>query len=283
MTNELLPEYTRRMKPPVFAALSQRGFIPSGRGDWKQTVTPAGMQPNIIADGGVWVPDWDDEYYSLMSKMSFRKLLRLMLAHPEGIAKDDAVDICAEPKLTQRLTYLERTDIAEQVSGARWRLKCSVDNLGPTFERYVASVFLREFSCPAEWGIKLKDFPSGDLDVLAVWQAGFCYVECKTKNPTAIGEDELRQFLIRTRDLRPSPAILLVDTEDEVTRLIDGIGRMMEFGPFSARYDKKNAALGCLFHKGQYVFVTNATPSVKARLARCLRYYGRDVGGDWRM
>lgn len=46
------------------------------------------------------------------------------------------------------------------------------------------------------------------------------------------------------------------------------------------RYDRQRAELGCVFCQGQYIFVTNAVPSVRAKLGRCLRYCGRNVAAE---
>lgn len=63
----------------VEAVLRQRGFLVVARGDYGQTVAPDDMQPTKLLSTGACLPDWDDKFYDLISKISVRKMLRFIL------------------------------------------------------------------------------------------------------------------------------------------------------------------------------------------------------------
>lgn len=262
----------------VDASLRQRGFVIAARGDYAQTIAPAGMQPFKMLSSGACMPDWNDEFYRSMSKISLRKMFRFMLTHPQGVSEVELSNELHQESTTihKRVLYLEKTGVIRKCDKNRWCLSHAVDNFGPTYERYVKSTFEREFRWSTEWGIELEDFEYGDFDVLATIASTLCYVECKTSRPEDVGEKQLRYFLQRSQDLAPEIAILLLDTEDSLDKpleqlenILTRITRWKPEKPFfiePARF--AGVHFGC-----RRIFVTNAKPSVVHNLRLCLRFY----------
>ncbi|GAJ05136.1 unnamed protein product, partial [marine sediment metagenome] len=141
----------------VETTLRQRGFAIADRGDCKYTIAPDSMQPTKMLSNGAYLPDWDNDYYALMGKDSFRKMLRFILSHQNDVSENELCSALQQiqSKISERLTYLNKLGLIEEHGNKRWHLVKPPNNFGPTFERYVKSVFKREFSCVAEWGIKL--------------------------------------------------------------------------------------------------------------------------------
>lgn len=129
----------------VDASLRQRGFVIVARGDYTQTIAPVGMQPGRILSSGACVPDWDNDFYMHMSKISQRKMLRFMLAHPEGVSKMGFSNELRQERTTvhRRVLHLEKAGIIRECDENRWCLSQAIDNFGPTYERYVKSIFER--------------------------------------------------------------------------------------------------------------------------------------------
>ncbi|MBU2608641.1 MAG: hypothetical protein KKF26_04915 [Chloroflexi bacterium] len=199
------------------------------------------------------------------------------------MSREELIKTCDEQTLGKYLTYLHEESVCSEVNGL-WIVNQKIDNFGPTFERYIALVMEREFACPAEWGIGLDNFPSGDFDVLAVCQSILSYIECKTTKPTSITEDELSQYIKRVRDLGSKLSILLIDTEDDIISLAERLRDVIEKlqgvpSGINMRSGTKRQPV-CLFYHGQYIFVANNHPSVKTELGICLNYYGRNVSRD---
>ena len=269
----------------VDASLRQRGFVIAARGDYAQTIAPAGMQPSGILSSGACIPDWDNDFYRRMSKISHRKIFRFMLVHPQGVSEVDLSDGLQQESTTihSKVLYLEKAGVIRECDESRWCLSQAIDNFGPTYERYVKSVFEKEFRWSAEWGIELKGFKHGDFDVLATIASTLCYVECKTSRPEDVGDKQLRFFLQRIQDLAPEIAILLLDTEDPLDKPLEQLENILTVitrkalaepswkpeKPFfiePARF--AGVHFGC-----RRIFVTNAKPSVVHNLRLCLQYY----------
>ncbi|MFO7995609.1 MAG: hypothetical protein R6U93_00450 [Dehalococcoidia bacterium] len=269
----------------VDASLRQRGFVIAARGDYAQTIAPAGMQPGQILSSGACMPDWDNDFYRRMSKISQRKMLRFMLAHPEGVSEVDLSNELQQERTTvhKRVLHLEKAGVIRECYENRWCLSQAIDNFGPTYERYVKSIFEREFSWSAEWGIELEDFAYGDFDVLATTASTLCYVECKTSRPQDVRDEQLRFFLQRSQDLAPEIAVLLLDTEDSLDKpleqlenILTGI-RRKEMAKPSQKPEKpffiEPARFAGVHFGCRRIFVTNAKPSVVHNLRLCLKFY----------
>jgi hypothetical protein len=269
----------------VDASLRQRGFVIAARGDYTQTIAPADMQPSRILSSGACMPDWDDNFYRSMSKISQRKMFRFMLAHPEGVSEVDISNELRQEVTTihKRVLYLGKAGIIRDCDKNRLYLSQEIDNFGPTYERYVKSVFEREFRWSAEWGIKLQDFKDGDFDVLATIASTLCYVEFKTSRPEDINDRQLRSFLQRSQDLAPEIAVLLLDTEDPLDKPLKQLENILtvimrkekaepSWKPAKPFFIEPTRFAGVYFG-WRRIFVTNAKPSVVHNLRLCLKLY----------
>jgi hypothetical protein len=164
-------------------------------------------------------------WHSLIGENTTRKLLRALLNKARTM--DELLSICGdENKLRWYLALLEDGGIVAR-SGEAWTRGPEVqgiDNIGPTLEWYVAEWFRSELHAPARHGVAIKEVPrGGDLDVVAFVSDVRVFVECKTAKPSAISQNELRQFLQRAADFNPEIAVVLVDTESSVQPVADGI------------------------------------------------------------
>lgn len=269
----------------VDASLRQRGFVIAARGDYAQTIAPAGMQPSGILSSGACMPDWDNNFYRSMSKISQRKMLRFMLAHPEGVSEVDISTKLRQEITTihERVLYLEKAGVIRECDKNQWCLSQAINNFGPTYERYVKSVFEREFRWSAEWGIKLEDFKDGDFDVLATIASTLCYVECKTSRPEDVSDRQLRSFLQRSQDLAPEIAVLLLDTEAPLDELLEQLENILTAIERKERAEpswkpakpffRESARFAGVHFGCRRIFVTNAEPSVVRNLRLCLQFY----------
>lgn len=270
----------------VEATLRRRAFLVANRGDYGQTIAPHGMQPTKIVTGGGCLPDWDNNFYNFMCKISFRKMIRFMLAHPSGVSEKELSEALSQASSTirERLKYLSDSGVVEEQGKSQWYLtKGAPNNFGPTFERYIKSVFEREFICSSEWGVELEGFQDGDFDVLALVDSALCYVECKTAQTKDISNSELRYFLQRSQDLAPEMAILLVDTEDSLETLVRNVESILtslarkesadqNWKP-SKPFLREPSGFKGIYFGHRRIFVTNARPSVVSNLRLCLRFY----------
>jgi len=269
----------------VDASLRQRGFVIAARGDYAQTIAPANMQPIKMLSNGACMPDWNNDFYRSMSKISQRKIFRFLLAHPQGISEVDLSNELRQESTTihKRIQYFEKAGVIRKCDKNQWCLSQAIDNFGSTYERYVKSVFEREFRWSAEWGIKLEDFKDGDFDVLATIASTLCYVECKTSRPEDVNDTQLRFFLQRSQDLAPEISILLIDTEDSLEKPLEQLENIMtrimqkERSQPSWKPEKpfftEPARFTGVYFGCRRILVTNAKPNVVHNLRLCLRFY----------
>jgi hypothetical protein len=269
----------------VDASLRQRGFVIAARGDYAQTIAPASMQPSGILSSGACMTDLDNDFYGGMSKMSQRKMFRFMLVHPQGVSEVDLSNALRQESTTihSRVLYLEKAGVIRECDENRWCLSQTIDNFGPTYERYVKSVFEKEFHWSAEWGIKLEDFEDGDFDVLATIASTLCYVECKTSRPEDVSAEQLRFFLQRSQDLSPEIAVLLLDTEDPLDKPLKQLENILTVITRKALAEPswkpekpffiEPARFAGVHFGWRRIFVTNAKPSVVHNLRLCLKFY----------
>jgi hypothetical protein len=269
----------------VDASLRQRGFVIAARGDYAQTIAPANMQPMKMLSSGACMPDWNDIFYRCMSNISQRKMFRFILAHPEGVSEKD-MSTELQQKITiihDRVLYLEKVGVIQKYNKNQWCLSQAIDNFGPTYERYVKSVFEREFHWSAEWGIKLEDFRDGDFDVLATITSTLCYTECKTSRPGDVTKGQLRSFLQRSQDIAPEIAILLLDTEDPLDKLLEQLENILTTIERKGRKEpnwkpakpffREPAEFAGIHFGCRRILITNAKPNVVHNLRLCLRFY----------
>lgn len=223
-------------------------------------------------------------YLDRFGKSSFRKVVRMLLRNDRSWEPVDVLARTAGDALDDYLDFLTRLQILERREGAV-RLTRPLDNMGPSLEHYVAQLCVRELRGSAEWGVTLERLPraGGDYDVLAWLDPSLLYVECKSGLPSNIDESQIREFLQRSVELAPDLAILLVDTQDDLAGVVDGLinpilrgalGHKKETGPILPQTEYPRVSFG--FRR---FYVTNCNPSILVQLQRCLQHYYAHVKG----
>ena len=224
-------------------------------------------------------------FYEAFSNNTVRKLIRAILSGSQ--ARNDLVRICSnETKLDETLTYLQAGGIVTQADGIWSRgPQCKkADNIGPTFEWYVAEWFRRELKAPTRHGVKVEEMPhGGDFDVVAFVGENRIWVECKTANPDEITEDDLKRFHQRAFDFRPEIAVLLVDTESSVgTVARDVINLWSRMAALSAGHESPPADTGeaepipgysGIHWCARHIYVANVAHNVDRSLSNILRFH----------
>lgn len=273
------------------SVLRRRGHFPLSRGDVSQTLYPGQRMTDVLQAIGQfeYVKHFSPEpvvpYLKRFAKASFRKMARRLLRNGrEWVPVADLVQISGE-STDDYLAFLERLLILERRNG-EVRLTHPIDNLGASLEHYVAQVCIHEFRGSAEWGISLEGLPraGGDYDVIAWLNPSLMYVECKSGKPSNIDEVQIREMLQRSVELAPDLAVLLVDTHDDLTNLINGrINPIIretlgianpDARPILPQPDYPGVSFG--FRR---IYVANARPSILTQLRRCLQHYYAQVKG----
>jgi hypothetical protein len=231
------------------------------------------------------------DFWALFGKSSFRKTLRRLLTARGGLVDIDSLASVAGKSATQYVAFLEELAVAE-VKGRQARLTRHVDNIGPTLEAYLAHLCRAELAGTAEWGVRLEHVShGGDFDVLAWLDPTLVYVEAKSSSPASLSESELRHFLQRSVELAPDLAILLIDTTDDLTPLLDRLTEIMVpvvrrssgIGDESWRPDRNFVrpveGYPGVNHGYFRIYLTHSDPSIVTQLRRCLLHYHARVKG----
>jgi hypothetical protein len=229
----------------------------------------------------------------LFSKSSFRKAIR-RITSGGGSATVKQLTKIAGGQTENYIDFLLDIGVAEQ-AGSVVTLTRPINNIGPTLEWYVADVFNKDFSGSAAWSVNLSDFRYGDYDILAWLPPILVYVETKSSRPPEVKDSELRRFLQRGVELAPELAILLIDTEDDLTGFIRRLFDLMlptvrannGISDPEWRHDEKPFIAPQARYPGisfgyRRFYVTNSQPSIRRQLSKCLRHYHSEVkdGGD---
>ncbi len=244
----------------IEAMFRRRGFTYLAGNPRDRLVIPAGSGP-----------DTEETLFRLLHKYSFRLFLRDVIKQkvpfrPGDVARYSSVDVAR-----RYVSALVSMGVLEK-AGRRFQLiSPTVYSFGDTFEWYVCRVFNREFLCPSEWGVKLREVESGgDLDVVALVEGRFVYVEVKSSPPKHVEQNEIAAFLDRVLELKPDAAVFLEDTR---LRMKDKIVVMFE-EELRKRWRRAAPAVermkAELFRVGERVFIANSKPAVSANLGYCL-------------
>ena len=220
----------------------------------------------------------DDIIYDIMKKYSFRIFLRDLFASLPEMDMALLTRYCSEITAREYLaTLLEQRMLAKIAPGQYAFTNPQVQNVGDTFEWFVAQALQREFDCPAEYGVRLKHSGAGgDYDVIASIEGHLAYIEVKSSPPKHIEFPEIHAFFERVSDLRPHVAIFLEDTH---LRMRDKLVPMFEeelrqrFGsnadsdyPVRELHDE-------VFVVNNIVFLSNTKPDLIANLGACLKHF----------
>jgi hypothetical protein len=158
----------------------------------------------------------------------------------------------------------------------------SINSFGDTFEWFIAQILIKEFFCPAAWGIRIREAPSGgDYDVISVVEECLLYIEAKSSPPKHVDNKEVSAFLDRIEDLRPHFSIFLEDTH---LRMKDKIAQLFqhELNRRASRHGsnplKVERLKRELFTIGKTIFIMNSKPDIIANLGTCISCFLRGKG-----
>ncbi|KPJ60026.1 MAG: hypothetical protein AMJ46_08835 [Latescibacteria bacterium DG_63] len=216
-------------------------------------------------------PETGNALYKLLRKYSFRLFLRDVIKQTKSFTPRAVGEYSSSETVKGYVDVLLSHNILKKKSRRLSLASPSVYSFGDTFEWYVSNVFTREFLCPSQWGVKLRELQcGGDLDVVALVDGRFVYVEVKSSPPKHIEQNEISAFFDRVLELRPDAAIFLEDTR---LRMKDKIVVMFE-EELKKRWPDATVAVermkGELFKVGEKLFIINSKPDVCSNIAYCL-------------
>jgi len=237
---------------------------------------------------GVLAPAGDDaserlRYYRLLKKYSFRLFLRDVIRHRERMRADDLQKYCSPAAVARYLAMLAAWNIIVPLGRDGYRLAPEhVYSFGDTFEWLIAQVLIREFYCPAAWGIRFTGTPrGGDYDVIAAVEQYLLYIETKSSPPKHIEQADIAAFLDRIEDLRPHFCIFLEDTHLRMHDKIAGLFQL-ELNRRCPRYGGTSRVVtrlsGEIFSIDEKIFISNSKPDLAANIGFCLKQYLRGRG-----
>ena len=248
-------------KHPVEELLWQLGFPVISHGGMVQLLFP----PNIASSSLVY-------FYRMMNRYSFRLFIRDLIQIPEGDELGALTRYCSLRTVKSYLGILAEMGIV-CLANKGYRLVRKVPSFGRTLEWYVCEILRREFLAPALFNVKLQNTKfGGDYDVISMVAGHLVYVEVKSSPPRGVEHQAVEAFLGRLRDLNPSIAILLVDTElrmrDKLVPLLaEGLEREGKTGPDWAVLRLLNE----IFHVRHCIYVINSRKGVYSNLRTCFR------------
>lgn len=217
-----------------------------------------------------------DAYFHLMGKANVRKVLRSLCGSPGPVRSMEELRTVGGASVGTIIRDLCFLHIVEDVGG-NYRLKRAIDNIGPSFEHYVANLCEFELYGSANWGISLDGLPraGGDYDVLAWLAPSIVYIECKSARPTDISKGEIARMLQRSEELAPHCCILLVDTPNE----LDCIAARIDECFFDAKRRtsgitmSRQNAYQKVWHGFGRQYLIGSEPSIATQIRRCLQHY----------
>lgn len=246
---------------PVENLLWQLGFPVMSHGGGVQLLFPPGIANSLLS-----------RFYHMMRRYSFRLFVRDLIQIPEGNDFDALTRYCSPGAVRAYLETLAQLGIVS-LTDEGYRLLRKVPSFGRTLEWYVCEILRREFLAPALFNVKLKNTRlGGDYDVISVVAGRLVYVEVKSSPPRGVERQAVEAFLERLRDLGPSMAVLLVDTElrmrDKLVPLLaGGLEREGKSGPDWAVERLVNE----IFHVRHAIYVTNSRKGIYSNLRTCFR------------
>lgn len=253
-------------------ALARRGFKTLFHNPLKGLLLPAPGDEQTV-----------DDYYRFLKKYSFRLFLRDVIRFKDGARLNDLLRYCSEATARRYLKLLIQWSLVEQTGQRTYRIiEHDVRSFGDVFEWLVAQVLIREFHCPAVWGIRLKDIGAGgDFDVVALVEGALLYVEAKSSPPKHVDQREVAAFFDRIEALRPHFSIFLEDTH---LRMKDKIAELFK-EELSRRAAQTSTPLPPVeqltretYHISDRIFILNSRPDIVASLGLCISHFLRSRG-----
>ena len=252
--------------------LARRGFQVLGVNPAKALLVPLNNEPRAI-----------DAYYRFLKKYSFRLFVRDVIRFREGMRLTDLQKYCSSDTACRYLRLLEDWGLVNRQDNGRYRLvPDGIYSFGDTFEWFIAQVLVREFCCPAAWGVRICEASAGgDYDVVASVEEHVLYIETKSSPPKHVEGAEVAAFLDRNEDLRPHFSIFVEDTrlrlkdkiamlfQEELKRRAAGRGGV---APHVERFGRN------LFHISEAIYIINSTPALITNMGICLSSFLRGRG-----
>jgi len=258
--------------------LVRRGFTFKSRKNF--------LSEKLLIENKLWPNDLLDKFFSVLDDRTHRAILKFICANKSSFSEKDLTQRWANPKVAKLLKSLLTLKIISEMQQGIFSLSRKKAEFGENFEWYVAELFKRKFFSTADWGIHIVEAPNGgDYDVLARPENNIIYVECKTKSPSSLKEEELISFLKRDEFLRPYVAIMLFDTSDKVEKIEkmfnhtalkiktvieeQKIDFVMGEPPYTENLENS------FFHFQSRLFFINSQRSISENIKLCLRHRHR--------
>lgn len=266
--------------PTVKELLSKRGFRLVGYGNENNVIKPT-KKGDLSVSG---------KYYELLSDYTFRKILRHLVAKNGSAHRKEIQNMCSSPTLHHFENFLINNGIVKITANDMWQLEYRVDSFGYTLEWFISWLISNKLRSISAWGVKIEGlYAGGDYDVLSFINSTLMYIECKSKRPNEVEQNEIRQFLQRSQDLSPELAVMLVDTDSQLTELIEKFQQILisiervvsektgpKWKPPKSLISKLSGFNELYFHPRR-IYVTHSQPSILNALQDCLRYYNTVV------
>jgi hypothetical protein len=225
-------------------------------------------------------PHYKTRFYEMMTRYSFRLLLRDMIKNQDRFRTQDLTHYCSLKVAKKYCDLLSEMGVILKNGKDSFRTLISpLYSFGQTLEWFVAEMFKREFASPAIYSVTVKKtVVGGDYDVMASWNRRLVYVEVKSSPPKGIELSEVKAFLSRAEDLQPDVAILFDDTQ---LRMKDKLVVMFEeelkdrCGEESKRLYPVERLVEELFHIRNRIFIVNSRRDVVENFSICLKHYLR--------
>ncbi|MBI5641511.1 MAG: hypothetical protein HZA17_13910 [Nitrospirae bacterium] len=218
--------------------------------------------------------EFEDEYYRMLHKYSFRLFLRDVIKHQKHFTLERVTRYATSDITRGYLEFLRHLGLAK-IEGSGYVLERRIQSFGETLEWFVAEIFRREFGSETSWGVKFKrPKVGGDYDVIARFDGALFYIEVKSSPPKQIYESEIAAFLDRVSDLSPDVSVFFMDTE---LRMKDKIVPMFEneFMRRSAEPPELRRIEKELFQAENRIFIINAKDSIVRNIEKVLNIYFR--------
>lgn len=217
-------------------------------------------------------PDLHMIFYEAFGETTFRKLLRHIFFHHQGMLSELRGMCSSAQKLAKYLDFMQKYRLVV-LEGENWRKGPeyqAITNIGTSLEWYIAEWFRTWLQVPARHGVTIKGVADGgDLDVVAFVDGIRVMIECKSGSPTQIGETDVRLFFERAADFNPEIAVLLIDTESRIDQQIDLFNRLRPGGdPL-----KPQDAAKTLYWGARHIYVTTTRNGIGEALSAILRLY----------
>lgn len=225
-------------------------------------------------------PSHRTRFYEMMTRYSFRLLLRDMIKNQDRFRVQDLTHYCSLNVVRKYCDGLSEMGVITKNGKDSFRTLISpLYSFGQTLEWFIAEMFKRELASPAIYGVTVKGTAAGgDYDVVASWNRRLVYVEVKSSPPKGIELSEVTAFLSRAEDLQPDVAILFDDTQ---LRMKDKLVVLFEeeltnrYGENAERLYPVERLVEELFHVRDRVFIVNSKRDVAENFSICLKHYLR--------